>query len=55
MEITKLCFFYCRHTSLLENFNSKMLKYAPNKMPLSKYLIFFTKDLAVIVLQDISS
>ena len=28
---TKLCDFYCRHTSLLENFISKMLKYAPKR------------------------
>ena len=35
-------FFYCRRTSLLENFNSKMLISMPLKeMPLSKYLFFF--------------
>lgn len=41
-----MCFFYCRHTSLLENFNSKMLMCMPLKeLPLSKYLFFLPRIL----------
>ena len=49
-------FFYCRHsTSLLENFNSKMLKYMPLKECLwvSIFFFFYQGSCSPYVLRDI--
>ena len=53
--VTKLCDFFICIPVCLKTSTARCLSMPLKEMPLSKYLFFFTKDLAVIVLQDISS